>query len=58
MDGTCEATKYCQNPAVMEKVVDAPFSMTGTSSAQKKTIKICEACAAQDERMIQTGNKE
>lgn len=58
MDGTCEATKSCRNPAVMEKVIDAPFSMTGSSGDQKKTVKICEACAAQDERMTQTGNKE
>lgn len=58
MDGTCEATKFCQNPAVTEKVVDAPFSMTGTSTEQKKTVRICEACAEQDKRMEQTGNKE
>jgi hypothetical protein len=58
MNEVCEATKFCQNIALVERIVSAPFSMTGTSSQQKKKIKICNACAAQDERMALTGDKE
>jgi hypothetical protein len=40
----------CTNPAEVEKVIDAPFSMTSTASNSKRTMKVCLFCAEQMER--------
>lgn len=51
---TCE-NSLCNNPAVVEKVIDAPFSMTSTSTKSRVVKKICLPCHNQDIRMKDVG---
>lgn len=46
---TC-STKFCTNIAEVEKLIDAPFTMTSAASQSIQVIRICRRCAAQDER--------
>jgi len=50
MKETCN-TPYCQNPPVVEKVIESSFSMTSTATKSRRVVKICAACDEQDKRL-------
>lgn len=49
-------TPYCLNPPIVEKVIDAPFSMTSTATNSRRVVRICAECAEQDRRLMLIGD--
>lgn len=45
------ANSSCNNVAEIEKVLDAPFSMTSTGSQSQRVVRVCSNCDEQDKRM-------
>lgn len=38
------AYSSCINPAEVEHIIEAPFSMSGTSTNSRQTVKVCKPC--------------